>query len=214
MSSVDAYYVRAPQWPLSQGGPVQSSGFLPMPKNSYLSLTSFCCRSWCPCEIALSASETVASATSKESHDLYACRGARSLPGILRSPEEWPAGRGPAPPHGPAVPDPAPAAVWQPRPASPLHHRVPSHAPLGLQDDRRAEQNAGHYHAEAGKVIGGWGEGWRGEFGWRGGRRNIGDLTLTRRCEDQGKGSSHWGKKFEGKIRPKSKSQKKYGRKK
>lgn len=93
----------------------------------------FFCRSWRPCEIALPASETVASATSKESHDLYARRGARPLPGILRSPEEWTAG---PPPHSPALPDPAPAAVRQPQPAPPRHHRLPPHAPLQLQDDR------------------------------------------------------------------------------
>lgn len=97
---------------------------------------SFCRRSWRPCEIALSASETVASATSKESPDLYACRGARALSGNLRSPEEQPAGRGPAPPHCPAIPDAAPDAVWQPRPASPFLHRHLAHAPLRLQDDR------------------------------------------------------------------------------
>lgn len=97
---------------------------------------SFCHRSWRPCEIALSASETVASATSKESPDLYACRGARALPGILRSPEEQPAGRGPAPPHCPAIPDAAPTAVWQPRPAPPVLYWHLAHAPLRLQDDR------------------------------------------------------------------------------
>lgn len=136
-------------------------GFVQCPHADIFLSPSFCRRSWRPCEIALSASETVASATSKESHDLYACRGARPLPAILRGSEEWPAGRGPAPPHGPAVPDPAPAAVWQPRLASPLHHRLPPHAPLGLQDDRRAEQNPGHDHAEAGKVMGVGGGGMR-----------------------------------------------------
>lgn len=109
-------------------------------------------RSWCPREIALLASEAVASATSKESHDLYACGGAGALPGILRCPEERPAGRGPAPPHRPALPDPASAAVWQPGPAPALRHRLPAPAPLRLQDDRGAEQNAGHDHAEAGKL--------------------------------------------------------------
>lgn len=153
--------------------------------DSHLPLPSFCRRSWRPCEIALSASETVASATSKESHDLYACRGARPLLGILRSPEEWPAGWGPAPPHSPTIPDPAPAAIRQPRPASPLRHRLPPHAPIRLQDDRRAEQNAGHDHAEAGKVMG-WGEGWRGGPGWGRGRRKAGGLIGTDGCEDQG----------------------------
>lgn len=124
---------------------------------TYASQPSFCCRSWRPCEIALSASETVASATSKESPDLYACRGARAHSGILCSPEEQPAGRGPAPPHRPTIPDAAPAAVWQSRPASPILHRHLAHAPLRLQDDRRAEQDTRHDDAEAGKVTGGAG---------------------------------------------------------
>lgn len=124
---------------------------------TYASQPSFCCRSWRPCEIALSASETVASATSKESPDLYACRGARAHSGILCSPEEQPAGRGPAPPHRPTIPDAAPAAVWQSRPASPILHRHLAHAPLRLQDDRRAEQDTRHDDAEAGKVTGGGG---------------------------------------------------------
>lgn len=179
----------------SVGFPVPSSASI-----SHLPPPSSHCRSWCPCEIALSASQTVASTTSKESHDLYACRGARPLPGILRSPEEQPAGRAPAPPHSPAVPDPAPAAVWRPRPAPPLHHRLPPHAPLRLQDDRGAEQNAGHDHAEAGKVTGGKGLAQRvGSVG------RVEDPTVTKGCEGQGKGSSPLGrKKSESNIRPKT----------
>lgn len=153
-SSVNMQYHGGPPWPWSQGGHVWGSDLLLMPPTHICLLPSFCLRSWRPCEIALSASETVASATSKESHDLYACRRARALPGILCSPEEQPARCGSAPPHSPAIPDPAPAAVWQPRPAPPLLHRHPPHAPLGLQDDRRAEQDPGHDYAEAGKVMG------------------------------------------------------------
>lgn len=165
--------------PQSQGGrPCNGPGFCPCPQTHGCLSPSFCYRSWRPCEIALSASETVTAATSKESHDLHACRGARPLPGVLCRPEERPAEWGPAPPHGPAIPDPTPAAVWQSRPAPPLHHRLPPHAPLRLQDDRGAEQNAGHDHAEAGKVLGGGGEGPRlGGVVW--------GSDLAQECQDQ-----------------------------
>lgn len=41
-------------------------------------------------------------------------------------------------------------------------------------------------------------------LGWGGGRRKAGYLIMTQGCE------SHWGKKFESKIRPKSECQGKY----